>query len=270
MIFDRLRKPGKGKAVSDYNRDEGPMETEPWCDLHSHFLPGIDDGCRTVEESVKLLRYAGDHGIAGMVATPHYYPEQPIESFIEKRNAASESLKKALKDLEEVNGQEIKVPVWCLGAEVAYYEGISSAAGIERLTMGDSGYLLLELPFNGWNNSILRDIYTLINILNITPILAHLERYIDIADERILEQLYDLDLLIQMNGGYIINRTRDAKRRIRDGHVNVLGSDTHNMTSRIPNLDQAVYILSTSGMDGEKEQLRSNNLEIFRRAAGIN
>ena len=254
MMFGRPKQPDRA----------GTVKREAWFDLHSHFLPGIDDGCQTAEESIKLLRYARSRGVLGMVATPHYYPEQPIEKFLVKRNDASKKLREMLE------GQDVKVPAWCLGAEVAYYEGISGADGIERLRMGQSDYLLLELPFQNWSNTIFRDINTLINQYNITPILAHLERYLGIAEKGMIEQLYEMDVLIQMNGGYIVRHSREAKKRIKNGLVGVLGSDSHNMTTRMPNLDEAFAILESAGLKEEKDILRRNNKAVFMAAMGRN
>ena len=252
MIFGRAKQPDRARTT----------RSETWYDLHSHFLPGIDDGCQTAEESVKLLKYARSRGVAGMIATPHYYPEQPIEKFLIKRNAAADRLKEAIA------GQDIKVPEWCMGAEVAYYEGISGADGIEDLKMGQSDYLLLELPFHNWSNMIFRDLNIFINQYNITPILAHLERYLGFADKGMIEQLYDMDVLIQMNGGYIIRHSRDARKRIKNGLVGVLGSDSHNMTTRVPNLNEAAMILESAGLSEEKNILCQNNKAVFIAAMG--
>ena len=61
-------------------------------DVHSHFLPGLDDGCRTVEESLSVLRAAREQGVARIAATPHYYSRVSVAAFLEKRQAAIEKV----------------------------------------------------------------------------------------------------------------------------------------------------------------------------------
>ena len=232
-----------------------------WYDLHCHFLPGIDDGCRTADESVRLMEYSRQRGIAGMIATPHYYPKESIDRFLERRQEAAGKLKQAIAD------DECDVPAWCLGAETAYYEGLVRAEGLERLCLGQSRYLLLELPFEKWSSGVIRDIYTLNNVWGITPIIAHLERYLDIQNRDMLEEVCEADVLIQMNAEYILDRwsVRDAVKRIRGGYVQVLGSDAHNMSGRRPNLQEAVRVLEGKGL---ADDLRRRNRQIFQKAAG--
>lgn len=240
------------------------MANKVWYDIHSHFLPGMDDGCKTVAESVKLLEHVRRSGIKGIIATPHYYPEESIAQFLERRSVCARNL---IREIEE-GGHE--VPLWCMGAEVAYYEGVIRADDLEKLCLGQSRYLLLELPFERWNNAVIRTVYELSSIYNIMPVIAHLERYLDFVGRDMLEDLYETDALIQMNGGYILNKKRDARKRIRKGLVQVLGSDTHNMTSRRPNLREAVNTLQSLGLEREAEELRTANKEIFYAALGQN
>ena len=70
-------------------------------DFHSHILPGIDDGCKTVEESIKALRMMADYGVDRVAATPHFYASQSGETpdeFLVRRNAAEEKLREAMKN----------------------------------------------------------------------------------------------------------------------------------------------------------------------------
>lgn len=238
------------------------VKVKAWYDLHSHFLPGIDDGCKTPEESIQVLEISRKKGIAGMIATPHYYPEETINQFLERRAEAAGKLNHALA------AGEYNIPKWCMGAEAAYYDGLVRAEGIEKLCLGKSRYLLLELPFERWGSNVIRDIFTLNNVYAITPIIAHLERYLDIQSKDMLQQLYEADVLIQMNGGYIVEKTRNASKRIRNGLVQVLGSDTHNLTTRRPNVREAVDKLRGEGLDEEMEEIRQTNKAIFTEAMG--
>lgn len=241
------------------------MASKAWYDIHSHFLPGVDDGCKSIEESIRLLQHSRKSGILGMIATPHYYPEESIEQFLQRRQEAASRLRAALES------EENEVPAWCLGAEAAYYEGLVHAQDLEKLCLGQSRYLLLELPFDTWGNSVIRDIYTLSSVYGITPVIAHLERYLDFQSKKMLQELYEADVVIQMNGGYILNSrsARNARKRIAKGYVQVLGSDAHNMSTRKPNLREAVMSLESAGMAEETEHLRRMNRSIFSEAMGI-
>ena len=243
---------------SDNSRSE---PGKVWYDLHSHFLPGVDDGCRTVDESIALLEYSKKQGIAGMIATPHYYPKESIDQFLLRRQEAVLKLQQALSI------GTYDVPEWYLGAEAAYYEGLVRAEGLERLCFGQSNYLLLELPFERWGNNVIRDIHTLSNVCGITPIIAHLERYLDIQSKDMILQVCEADVLIQMNAEYILDRwsLRDAVKRIRNGYVQVLGSDSHNMSGRRPNLRDAVQVLEGKEL---ADDLRRRNRRVFQEAAG--
>ena len=64
-------------------------------DFHSHILPGVDDGSKSIEETLKMLELLSDQGVRRVVATPHFYPNHhSVEEFLEKRNSAYEEIKK--------------------------------------------------------------------------------------------------------------------------------------------------------------------------------
>ena len=73
-------------------------KVKAWWDMHSHFLPGMDDGCQTAEESIRLLEYARKRGVVGMIATPHYYPEESIEEFLHRRQEAAQNLTNLIRE----------------------------------------------------------------------------------------------------------------------------------------------------------------------------
>ncbi|MDO4942842.1 MAG: capsular polysaccharide biosynthesis protein [Lachnospiraceae bacterium] len=233
-----------------------------WADLHCHVLPGMDDGCGDCEESAAVLTESLKQGIRGIAATPHYYPTESVERFLERRLQSYEKLRRYL------DGQELETPEICLGAEVAYRTGISREPLLEKLCYGSSGYLLLELPFQRWSRSVLQEIRMIRNVRGITPVIAHLERYLKFQDKKTLSELFDMDVCIQMNAGYLLGRwTRSrAKRMIRNGVIQILGSDCHNMETRLPNLGMAVRQMEKSRLSREAEEIRRFGMEIFQEA----
>ena len=114
-------------------------------DFHSHILPGVDDGSRSVEQSLQMLRAEADQGIMRIVATPHFYARHDDpDRFIRRRNAAAAALQ---KDMEDHPG----FPQIVLGAEVHYFPGISESEHLSKLTIEGTDYVLIEMPTPPWS-----------------------------------------------------------------------------------------------------------------------
>ena len=121
-------------------------------DFHSHFLPRMDDGSRSVEESLEMLRVSLDQGVDVMAATPHFYAfrEDP-DSFLERRAAAFARL--PLEDAPH--------PKLLLGAEVYYFDGMSNSESLRRLTLEGTRYILIEMPFSRWSDHMVDEVLRL-------------------------------------------------------------------------------------------------------------
>lgn len=231
------------------------------CDIHTHILPCMDDGCKTVEESLEVLRSAREQGVGQLFATPHYYASEPAEQFLCRRETAAARLRARLTPED---------PQICLGAEVAFYSGVSRDEHLEKLCLGASRYLLLELPFTPWSSDVRRELRNICSIRGITPILAHIERYIPLQSSAALQEVLEMDVLVQMNAGYLLRfgSRRKARQLLKSGTVQLLGSDCHNMTTRPPNLGEAMAYLDRRGLSAQLAQAASLSREIFREAAG--
>ena len=232
------------------------------CDVHGHFLPGMDDGCKTPEEALQVLKSSYAQGVRRMFATPHYYPVETVADFLERRKAACSKL-------AELAWEHKDIPRICLGAEVAYRPGIGYLEDLHKLCIGSSRYLLLELPFTRWNRELVRDVRNMCAVAGVTPILAHIERYLDNGQSDILEQLLELDVLVQMNAGYLLrlSTARKGRQLLHSGMVHLLGSDCHNMTSRPPRLGDAAAYLQKKGMAEALADAMSLGETIFREAS---
>ena len=228
--------------------------------MHSHFLPGVDDGCKTPEESCKVLQLCAEQGVGYMAATPHYYADEPLGRFLERRNAAMQLLTEHMGDMPR--------PEICLGAEVAYYPGLEHEDRIADLCLGKSNYLLLEMPFSRWTPSVLRHVRALVHVQGIVPVFAHVERYLHMQDKRTLDEFLDIGGLVQMNGSFLLERrTRHkAVRMLRKGLVDVMGSDCHNLTSRAPNMGDVWDVLYSAGLGRAAENISETMQEIFEEA----
>ena len=205
-------------------------------DLHTHILPRMDDGSQSPEESVRMLRMEAEQGVAHVVLTPHFYPsrEDP-EHFLSRRRESAASLLKA------VQGQT-NLPQIHLGAEVTYYDGVSRSEGVEGLCIEGAGTLLLEMPFCEWNERMLGEIYELRSQRRIQPVLAHVERYLSFQPAGVLSELCDHGVWMQVNASFFTRwqTSRKALAMLNRREIHFIGSDCHNLTSRQPNMGDAV------------------------------
>ena len=206
-------------------------------DYHTHILPGMDDGSRSVEESLSMLREEARQGVKTVVLTPHFYAQQnDIKTYLHRRQQAWERLEPAL---------EPGLPRLLLGAEVQYFEGITHVEELPLLCTQGTNLLLLEMPFMRWSDRMISDAIDLNDQGRVQIILAHIERYLAMQPRGICEVMHRNGLLIQSNAAFFTDwRTRHrARTLVRRGLVQLLGSDCHNLTRRPPNLSAGYELL---------------------------
>lgn len=201
-------------------------------DWHSHILPEMDDGSRSIEESLQMLEALGEQGAQCVLATPHFFAnEESVDEFLLRRSEAFGKLKDSLDG---------KYPCVLCGAEVRYYSGISKMQGLDRLTVDGTKILLLEMPMSKWTEYTLKELEDLAGTRGLTVVMAHIERYMALQGERTFERLCDCGILMQVNASFFEGfRRHKALKLLGNGKIHFIGSDTHNMTSRAPKLDVA-------------------------------
>lgn len=208
-------------------------------DFHSHVLPRMDDGSKSVEMSLEMLSSAREMGVDAVVATPHFYGyRESIHAFLERREHAWERLSQAME------GKEL--PKVLLGAEVAFYSGLTKTEGLDRLCANGTRTLLLEMPFAAWTGYELDAVSTLCLDRGYQVVLAHLERFVPLQrDEGLMERLLSLPLWVQINAEALLPMMRRNAwvKMFREGRANLLGSDCHNLDRRPPNLGAGRKIL---------------------------
>lgn len=203
-------------------------------DFHSHVLPGMDDGSKSVEESLALLEASAGQGISHMAATSHFYPmENSPEQFLERRAAAAERLRRVWKP---------GLPKLLLGAEVYFFEGMSGVQELDALRLEGTQLLLVEMPFHSWTDRMVKELLAVHERPGICVMLAHIERYFRFQPKGIWDDLRDRGILMQSNAEFFLSwRTkRKACRMLAEGRIHLLGSDCHNMTARPPRLGEAL------------------------------
>lgn len=209
-------------------------------DFHSHILPGIDDGSRSVEMSVAMLEEMARQGIDCVVATPHFYPHKDRpERFLERREKAAIALQQAIADRTDL-------PRILLGAEVYYFPGISNSEALPALTIQGTDCILIEMPHTAWTEDMYRELENIRIRHDLLPVIAHIDRYITpLRQHKIPERLSQMDVLIQANGSFFLRpgTRRLAMKLLRADRIHLLGSDCHNMQERAPNLAQAAQVI---------------------------
>lgn len=201
-------------------------------DFHSHILPGIDDGSGSVEESLKMLRMQWEQGIRHVVATPHFYPREdtPV-AFLRRRERAARSL-----------AGYSDIPAITLGAEVYFFRGMSQSDALRDLTIGQSRYILIEMPPAPWSEDLYRELEAIRTLQGLTPVIAHIDRYIGpLRTYGLPERLAQMPVLVQANAEFFLERSTAslALRLLKGERIHLLGSDCHDLHRRKPNLGDA-------------------------------
>ena len=220
-------------------------------DFHIHVLPQMDDGSRSEEISLEMLRRSAAYGVDLMACTSHFYAwENPPARYLERRAAAYERLTAAMR----AEGGEY--PRLLLGAEVRFFGGISNAEELPELCLQGTNLLLLEMPFVEWSERMVREVGA-IRRRGIQPVAAHIERYMD-QPRKLFEMYMDQGILIQCNAEFFLERhtAHKAMKFLKKGNVHFLGSDSHNITSRPPNLGDAWDLIEKKAGPEAVEQLR--------------
>ncbi len=219
-------------------------------DIHLHILPGVDDGPRTLDESLRLAEELVSQGVRKAAATPHWGRLSRYSSLEEIKEGflrVKESLEKAGIPLE-----------LCLGFEI--FLNLETLEDIKKLGrqlgLSQTSYFLVEFPFQfiypNWD-------YLLSSIkdMGLRPIIAHPERYSYILTRpSILEEMVSMGALAQVNaeslvGVYGKEIKRFSRNCIKDGLCHLVASDAHGLSGRPPYISEAKGELE--GILGEEE-----------------
>jgi len=231
-------------------------------DLHSHLIPNVDDGSKSVSETIKLIKEAENAGFLDIILTPHYmvnaYEPQVSEILLWKEK---------LQELLEK--ENIKVNLYA-GMEVYITEDIMELIKQNKiLTLASSKYLLMELPLNT-SVHYLDDVIIKLVKNNIVPIIAHPERYKFVQDSpEIIEEFIESGCMIQCNYGSILgqygnNAKKTVKYLFKHNLVQFLGSDTHKQNTIYPTIGKAIKkITKIIGQDRMTELTDKNAKNIL-------
>ncbi len=210
-----------------FSRKYSPISLQT--DVHSHLLPGIDDGVKTIEESIEVIKQLASMGFKKLITTPHimsdYYKNTP------------EIIRAKLKEVKEaVTNNNIPIEIEAAAEyylDEYFYNLIIE--GKELLTFGAKDkYVLFETSFTV-EPLLLKEIIFKLNSSGYTPVYAHPERYVYLQEKKeLLNELIDQGLLFQLNalsltGYYSKGVQKMAEKLIDRNAISLIGSDTHNM-----------------------------------------
>ena len=199
-------------------------------DLHSHILRGIDDGARSLSDSLEIARAAVADGISAIAGTPHVRDDWPTDAGVMEYRVAElrAELEQAGIALDVRHGGELAIE-WLTKLPVDE---------LRRFGLGGNPrYLLVETPYYGWPLGLADSLFAL-RAQGITPVLAHPERNAEVqAHPERLVQLVESGVLVQVTAasvdGRIGKRAEECGLRlIEDGLVHLLASDAHHASVR--------------------------------------
>ena len=195
-------------------------------DIHSHLIPGIDDGAQTMEQSIEMIEAFIDLGYTKLITTPHIMSHR----FPNTRAILEEGLVLLQKELQERNMQmEIEI-----ASEYYLDETVMELVEQRDIMTFGKNYMLFEMSYVQPLHHLEEMVFE-IKVAGYTPVLAHPERYVYMHDDfSKYERLKEKGLLFQLNvpslGGYYSKPVQKAAKRLVDeGMVDFIGSDAHKM-----------------------------------------
>lgn len=237
-------------------------------DIHSHIIFGVDDGPKSIEESLELIGIARKQGVRIIVATSHRRkgmfetPEKVImANFIKLKEAVNEIY------------PELKL---CFGGELYYSKSLMEKLEQRKVpSLNASRYILLEFSMNTpWKD--IQKAVNEVNLLGLTPVLAHIERYDALAfNADRVNELIDKGCMTQVNSSHVLkqgligDRTKEFKKRVQffleQDLVHCVASDMHNTTTRPPFMKEAYQLVKNEyGEDRAKALFKKNPLMILK------
>jgi protein-tyrosine phosphatase len=232
-------------------------------DIHHHLLFGIDDGSKTLENSVAMVTMAAADGVTHIVATPHANEQYPYDR---ERN---EGLLQQIRDA--LPGDVAATMTLGLGCDfhVNFENTQAARTDKNRYTINQHEYLLIELPDIGLPASMPEILYDM-RVHGMTPILTHPERNATL--QRTPEKLRDwmkTDLLVQVTAGSVTGtfgpKSQEMAWSLLEKHwVHFIASDAHNLERRPPVLSNAYEaIAKRMGEETARRLCMTNPLAVF-------
>ena len=226
-------------------------------DFHSHILPNIDDGSRSIEETFNLIKEAEKAGFEAIISTSHY-----MENYYETDVPEREVWVKAI--LENLETKEIDTKLY-LGNEIYFSDKIIDLLEKRKAsTINDTSYVLFELPLNSEPMNLYDVVYDMLQY-KLVPILAHPERYSFVQkDPDLIYDLIEKGVLMQANYGSIIGQYGEkaqmiVRRFFENNMIHFLGSDVHRPNTIYPRIPKILNVIADIVGEEKIEEMTTTN-----------
>ena len=229
-------------------------------DFHTHILPHIDDGAKDTATAIAMLESEYKQGVTDVLLTPHYYGKRHgPERFVQKRDEIWAYLKSSAPSGLNVR---LAAEVHFTGQEMIDYEALC------ELGIKGTKYILIEFPFlERWQSGILDKLADFIYETGYTPIIAHVERYREVLKRpAYATKLVNMGCLLQINSSaFKIKRERKFVISLLERNmVHCIGTDTHDMGFRKPNIKAAKIAMEYAGFGERWNEIQDRMQAILR------
>lgn len=231
-------------------------------DIHSHILPGVDDGASSVEESLEMFRLLATQGCTDVIATPHHHPQRGHAD-------VHEILEAKRKTELAINTSEIKITLHT-GMEIYYEEDtVERLKAGNLLSLADSPYVLVEFYHSVLLQVMEHAVYSLLEA-GYWPVIAHAERYhCVLRHPEYVERLVNIGAYIQVNADLFAVWPSAEMRKLRkyllkNRYLHFVATDAHNAGTRAPRLEQTMKYLEHKVPGLAQEILHVNPQYILR------
>ena len=228
-----------------------------FADIHTHILPGVDDGAKDMTEAMALLRMAYNNGTKTVFLTPHYrgqYKKYTPEDLQQAFWALTQTVQREMPDLELY-----------LGNEICYEQEVPDGLRTDRiLSMNGSRYCLLEFYPMSLRSQVLSAVSSVRNA-GYLPIIAHVERNnCFLQDSALVDEVLHMGALLQLNADSIMNANGRAvsgfcRQLLRSGNVHFVATDAHDCVKRTPILKECFQWVSRKYGQAYASMLFSEN-----------
>ena len=233
-------------------------------DIHSHVLPGIDDGSANMDMSLEMLAMAAESGVRTIVATPHCNIPGEFDNYL------SEELEELFQELRhEIEREEIPIRL-CRGMEIYATPELPALLREKRVwTLNGGPYFLMEFSF-GENPDFCEEVLRECRALGYRPVIAHPERYFFLQDDpELAYEWCTAGYALQLNKGSLLGRfgpeVRDtAELLMRHGLAACVASDAHRPYERSTHMGEIRGFLDREyGEDYRRLLLEENPARIL-------
>lgn len=226
-------------------------------DIHCHILPNVDDGSKSLEESIEMAKIAQNEGIKTIVNTSHYHPDFKYKK--------GQELKEVLNEFNNtLKKQGINVDV-ILGNELYFTDDIiGNLQDLDFHTLNNSRYLLVEFSPNNFPKNLVDVVYE-IKLRKYIPILAHVERYPKIQENpNIIYECIKEGALIQINASSVIGKNGKEAENVSEillanNMAHFIATDAHSSTKRRPLLKETYNYVTKKYSEDVSKKLFSEN-----------